>query len=94
MADRIEKKELVRRVAARMGTGEAEAAAWVEGILEEMYDTFRSGQGLTLPGFGGFYLERKGRPHGLQVQSGAAPALALRLVVHVQGLIILTRAPT
>ena len=60
MADRIEKKELVRRVAARMGTGEAEAAAWVEGILEEMYDTFRAGQGLTLPGFGGFYLERRG----------------------------------
>jgi DNA-binding protein HU-beta len=60
MADRIEKKEFVRRVAARMGTDEAEAAAWVEGILEEMYDTFRSGQGLTLPGFGGFYLEHRG----------------------------------
>jgi hypothetical protein len=32
-----------------MGTGEAEAAAWVEGILEEVYDTFRSRQGLTRP---------------------------------------------
>jgi DNA-binding protein HU-beta len=60
MADRIEKKEVVRRVAARMEADEAEAAAWVEGILEEMYDTFRTGQGLTLPGFGGFYLERRG----------------------------------
>jgi DNA-binding protein HU-beta len=60
MADRIEKKEFVRRVATRMGAGEAEAAAWVDGVLEEMHDTFRSRQGLTLPGFGGFYLERRG----------------------------------
>ena len=36
MADRIEKKEFVRRVAARMGSDEAQAAAWVDGILEEM----------------------------------------------------------
>ncbi|HST60999.1 MAG TPA: HU family DNA-binding protein [Longimicrobium sp.] len=60
MPDRIEKKEFVRRVAARMGSDEAQAAAWVDGILEEMYDTFESRHGLTLPGFGGFYLERRG----------------------------------
>lgn len=60
MADRIEKKEFVRRVAARMGTDESQAAAWVDGILEEMYETFQSRHGLTLPGFGGFYLERRG----------------------------------
>jgi DNA-binding protein HU-beta len=60
MPDRIEKKEFVRRVAARMGSNEAQAAAWVDGILEEMYDTFESRHGLTLPGFGGFYLERRG----------------------------------
>jgi nucleoid DNA-binding protein len=60
MAHRIEKKEFVRRVAARMGTDEARAGEWVDGILEEMYATFESGHGLTLPGFGGFYLERRG----------------------------------
>ncbi|MCA1789906.1 MAG: HU family DNA-binding protein [Thioalkalivibrio sp.] len=60
MADRIEKKEFVRRVAARMGTDEAHAAAWVDGVLDEMYATFESRQGLTLPGFGGFYLARRG----------------------------------
>jgi nucleoid DNA-binding protein len=60
MADRIEKREFVRRVAERMGTDEALAAAWVDGMLDEMYATFESRQGLTLPGFGGFYLERRG----------------------------------
>jgi DNA-binding protein HU-beta len=60
MPDRIEKKEFVRRVAARMGTDEAQAGAWVDGIVEEMYATFQSRHGLTPPGFGGFYLERRG----------------------------------
>jgi nucleoid DNA-binding protein len=60
MADRIEKKEFVRRVAARMRTDEIKAAAWVDGVLDEMYATFESRYGLTLPGFGGFYLERRG----------------------------------
>jgi DNA-binding protein HU-beta len=59
VADRIEQKEFIRRLAARMQTDEATAAAWLEGVLEEMYQTFRSGAGLTLPGFGGFYLEHK-----------------------------------
>ncbi|HEX2203985.1 MAG TPA: HU family DNA-binding protein [Longimicrobium sp.] len=60
MADRIEKKEFIHRVAGRMGADEAQAAAWVDGVLGEMYDTFASGHGLTLPGFGGFYVKRKG----------------------------------
>jgi DNA-binding protein HU-beta len=60
MADRIEKKEFVRRVAERMGTDEVVAAAWVDGMLDEMCATFESRHGLTLPGFGGFYLERRG----------------------------------
>ena len=59
MADRIDKKEFVRRVAERMETDEALAAEWVDGMLEEMYATFESGHGLTLPRFGGFYLARR-----------------------------------
>jgi DNA-binding protein HU-beta len=57
--DRIEKKEFIRNLAGRMQTDEAEAAEWLDGMLEEMYETFRSGRGLTLPGFGGFYLARR-----------------------------------
>lgn len=49
MAKRIEKKEFIRRLAGRMQTDEATAARWLDGGLEEMYQTFRSGCGLTLP---------------------------------------------
>jgi nucleoid DNA-binding protein len=57
VAERIEKKEFIRRLAERMQTDEATATQWLDGVLEEMYQTFRSGHGLTLPGFGGFYLD-------------------------------------
>ena len=59
MAERIEKKEFVSRLPERMQTDEETAARWVDGVLEEMYQTFHSGCGLTLPGFGGFYLDRR-----------------------------------
>jgi DNA-binding protein HU-beta len=59
MAERIEKKEFIRRLAERMRTDEATATLWLDGVLEEMYKTFRSGCGLTLPGFGGFYLDQR-----------------------------------
>jgi nucleoid DNA-binding protein len=37
MAERIEKKEFIRRLAERMQTDEATAARWLDGVLEEMY---------------------------------------------------------
>jgi DNA-binding protein HU-beta len=70
MADRIEKKEFVRRVAARMGTDEAQAGAWMDGVLEERYATFESRHGLTLPGFGGFYLKRRGGQSAFRFNPG------------------------
>lgn len=59
MPKRIEKKEFVHRLAERMQTDEATALAWIDGMIEEIYQTFRSGSGLTLPGFGGFYLHQR-----------------------------------
>jgi nucleoid DNA-binding protein len=35
------------------------AAWWLDGVLEEMDQAFRSGYGLTLPGFGGLYLDHR-----------------------------------
>jgi nucleoid DNA-binding protein len=57
VAECIEKKEFVSRLAERMQTDEPTANLWLDGVLEGMYQTFRSGYGLTLPGFGGFYLD-------------------------------------
>jgi nucleoid DNA-binding protein len=59
MAEHIQKAELVRRLAQRRNTDEETAEAWVDAILETMYEVFKSGKGLSLPGFGGFYLDRR-----------------------------------
>jgi DNA-binding protein HU-beta len=56
MTDRIQKADLIRRLAARMHTDEATATAWVDGFLETLYDSFKAGESVTLPGFGGFYV--------------------------------------
>ena len=59
MAVSIAKKEFIRRIAERMQSDEATATRWLDGVLDEMYQTFRSSYGLTLPGFGGFYLDER-----------------------------------
>ena len=57
MAEYIEKAELVRRIAKKMKSDLETAEAWVDGIVETMYEAFKSGKGVSLPGFGGFYLD-------------------------------------
>jgi DNA-binding protein HU-beta len=59
MAVSIAKKEFIRRIAERMQSDEATATRWLDGVLDEMYQTFRSSYGPTLPGFGGFYLDER-----------------------------------
>jgi DNA-binding protein HU-beta len=56
LTDRINKDELVRRLAARMKADEATATAWVDSIVETLYESFKAGESVTLPGFGGFYV--------------------------------------
>ena len=59
MAESIKKKDLALRLAAKMGTDANTAEAWLDATLEEMYQIFKSGKGITLTGFGGFYLDRR-----------------------------------
>ncbi len=56
MPERIKKEELVRRLAARMNADETIATAWVDGVVETLYESFKAGESVTLPGFGGFYV--------------------------------------
>ncbi len=56
MSSRINKDEFLRRLAARMNTDEATAAAWVDGFVETLYESFKAGESVTLPGFGGFFV--------------------------------------
>ena len=56
MTDRINKEEFVRRLATRMNTDETTTIVWVDGIVETLYKSFKAGESMTLPGFGGFYV--------------------------------------
>ena len=55
-AERIQKKEVARRLAARMKTGEAVSAMWLDAVLDTLYESFKLGQSVTLSGFGNFYV--------------------------------------
>jgi nucleoid DNA-binding protein len=39
-----------------MNADEATATAWVDGVIETLYESFKAGKGVTFPGFGGFYV--------------------------------------
>lgn len=59
MADRIEKEELTRRLVARMQTDSATASAWIDGIVETLYESFKAGESVTLHDFGSFYVREE-----------------------------------
>jgi len=54
---RIQKKELVTRIAKRMATSEKTAEKYVDAFLDTLYEAFKAGESVTLPGFGAFYLQ-------------------------------------
>lgn len=56
MPERMKKADVARRLAIRMDTDEATATAWVDGVLETLYEAFKARESVTLPGFGGFYV--------------------------------------
>jgi len=56
MADRIKKEEFARRLAKHMNTDEATATTWIDGFTETLYESFKAGESVTLPGLGGFYV--------------------------------------
>ncbi len=60
MSDRWQKKDVIRKLAERTKTDEKLAEAWLDAVTDTLYDAFKEGHGVTLTGFGGFYLKRKG----------------------------------
>ena len=59
MTDRLTKEDFVRLLATRMNADEAAATAWVDGVVETLYESFKAGDSVTLPGFGGFYVRQE-----------------------------------
>ncbi len=60
MGNSISKKEFINRLALKMNADEKTAKIWVDGVTETLFETFKEGHGVTLTGFGGFYLDRRG----------------------------------
>src|SRR5262245_23937822 len=70
MAERIETKVFVHQLALRMQTEDKVAAAWLEATVETLYDTFKAGKGVTLPGLGGFYVQPSGQAWAFKFNPG------------------------
>ena len=70
MSDRIQKKEIIQRLAQRMNTDEKTAEVWLEAFIDTLYEAFKEGRGVTLPGFGGFYVKPKGETWAFKFNPG------------------------
>ncbi len=60
MSVSIKKKDFIQKLALKMDVDEKTAAAWLDGVTDTLYDTFRNGQGVSLPGLGSFYMQKRG----------------------------------
>jgi DNA-binding protein HU-beta len=56
MTTRINKKGVITCLAARMETDEKTAEAWLDATIGTLYEAFKAGESVTLPGLGGFYV--------------------------------------
>jgi DNA-binding protein HU-beta len=59
MSDRIDKDELVRRVAAQTSKDAAEVEATIDATLEAIYEAIKNEECVTLRNFGSFYVRRE-----------------------------------
>jgi DNA-binding protein HU-beta len=56
MAQRIQKREVARRLAAGMNMYEATASQWLDATIDTLYEAFKAGESVTIEGLGGFYV--------------------------------------
>ena len=85
MEQRIEKPELVARVAARVQKDAGPVEEILDATLEEIYQALKRGESVSLRNFGTFYVREERRELGLPFQSVAEMAGALWMVVYVPG---------
>jgi len=53
------KKEFISLLAKRMNTDEVIAKQWIDGYTETLFEIFKTGEGVSIDGLGGFYLEKR-----------------------------------
>jgi DNA-binding protein HU-beta len=59
MAKRIQKQDIVKRVASLLSVSESVSEEYLDAVLETLYEAFKAGESVTLPNFGSFYLDRR-----------------------------------
>jgi nucleoid DNA-binding protein len=59
MANSKPKKDIIKALALKMDSDEDTAGRWLDGVTDTLYETFKSGYGASLTGFGSFYLDRR-----------------------------------
>ena len=53
------KKEFISLLAKRMNTDETTAKLWIDGYADTLVYIFKTGEGVSVEGLGGFYVARK-----------------------------------
>lgn len=59
MTDRINKKELVRRMVEKSGESVKTAEAQVDLVFDTIYEALKNGESVTIRNFGNFYVAHK-----------------------------------
>ena len=53
------KKEFISLLANRMNVNEDTAKQWIDAYTDTLIEIFKTGEGVTIDGFGGFYLQKR-----------------------------------
>src|SRR5882762_3184939 len=70
MAERIDTKVFVHQLSVRMQTEDQVAAVWLEATLDTLHANVKAGKGVTLTGFGGFYVQPRGKTWAFKFNPG------------------------
>jgi len=59
MSSPISKKDFITALSKKMNCDEETAGLWLDGVTDTLFESFKEGHGVTLTGFGSFYLDRR-----------------------------------
>ncbi len=59
MGNSLSKKEFVEKLSAKMNINEKDAELWVNSVIDTFYESFKAGYGVSINGFGNFYLDKR-----------------------------------
>ena len=83
MVERIQKDELARRLGMRMQADPETAGAWIDALVETLYESFKAGESVTHQGLREFLCSARAINLGLQIQPWSAAPCAVWLVVEL-----------